>query len=91
MKSVDLLLSLFEAVGLTMERVTECEVQQFIRERFAARGLVTTHAPIAAVNANVLDPHYMPQQQRTSVIEAGSLVLIISGPSLMPREPSIMT
>jgi Xaa-Pro aminopeptidase len=56
--------------------VTEFEVQQFIREHFQQRGLVTDHGPIVAVNANASDPHYEPSRERTLTIKRGDLVLI---------------
>ncbi|MBV8573059.1 MAG: aminopeptidase P family protein [Acidobacteriaceae bacterium] len=58
------------------EAVTEYQVQQFIRERFAQSGLVTDHGPIVAVNANASDPHYEPSRERSSHIQMGDLVLI---------------
>ena len=56
--------------------VTEYEVQQFIRQRFAKLGLITDHGPIVAVNANASDPHYEPSRDRTAHIQAGDSVLI---------------
>jgi len=56
--------------------VTEYEVQQFIRGRFAELGLITDHGPIVAINANASDPHYEPSQERTSHIQVGDSVLI---------------
>jgi Xaa-Pro aminopeptidase len=56
--------------------ISEYEVQQYIRERFVASGLITNHGPIVAVNANASDPHYEPTRERTAPIGAGDLVLI---------------
>ena len=61
---------------LTATEVTEYEVQQFIRERFADAGLVTDHGPIVAVNANASDPHYEPRRDRTATVKRNDLVLI---------------
>ena len=54
----------------------EFEVQQFIRERFQAEGLITDHGPIVAVNANASNPHYEPTRERCSSIREGDLLLI---------------
>ncbi len=56
--------------------VSELEVQQFIRRRFAEMGLITNHGPIVAVNANASDPHYEPSQARFSPVRRGDVVLI---------------
>ncbi len=58
------------------EAVTEYEIQQFIRKRFADSGLQTDHGPIVAVNANASDPHYEPSLEKTSHVQAGDVVLI---------------
>ncbi|HRJ21976.1 MAG TPA: M24 family metallopeptidase, partial [Bryobacteraceae bacterium] len=54
----------------------EFDVQQFIREQFRLRGLVTDHGPIVAVNANAANPHYEPSRERFAPIQAGDLLLI---------------
>jgi len=56
--------------------LSEFEVQQFIRRKFAEMGLQTNHGPIVAVNANASDPHYEPSQARSSPINRGAVVLI---------------
>ncbi|MGH9666338.1 MAG: M24 family metallopeptidase [Bryobacteraceae bacterium] len=58
------------------ERVTEWDIQQFIRQRFSEEGLYTDHGPSVSINANSSNPHYEPEQDRCSVIEAGDSVLI---------------
>jgi Xaa-Pro dipeptidase len=60
----------------SMESVTEFEIQQFILSRFSQLGLMTTHGPIVAVNANASDPHYEPRRDKTSHIQRGDLVLV---------------
>jgi Xaa-Pro aminopeptidase len=65
--------------------VHEFEVQQFLRDGFAAHGMVTDHGPIVAVNANASDPHYEPSAERTTPIRPGDLVLIDMWAKL--REP----
>jgi Xaa-Pro dipeptidase len=62
---------------------TEYTVQQFILERFAARGLTTFHAPIVAINAHSADPHFEPRPDDTTPIRAGDFVLI----DLWAKEP----
>lgn len=56
--------------------MTEYDLQQFILARFQAHGLVTSTAPIAAVNAHSADPHYGPAASGSSPIVEGDLVLI---------------
>ena len=58
------------------ERVTEWEMAQFIRDRFAQEGLVADHGPDVAVNANASNPHYEPKQDACSEIKMGDAVLI---------------
>lgn len=58
------------------ERITELDVQRFLRHTFAGSGLVTDHGPIVAVNANASDPHYAPTEQKSSEIRKGDVVLI---------------
>jgi Xaa-Pro aminopeptidase len=58
------------------ERVTEWEMQQFIKTRFTEEGLFTDHGPDVAVNANASNPHYDPKQDACSEIRAGDLVLM---------------
>lgn len=56
--------------------ISEYEVQQFIRKRFADLDLITNHGPIVAVNANASDPHYEPTREKTADIQAHDVVLI---------------
>jgi Xaa-Pro aminopeptidase len=57
-------------------RITEYDVQQFIRKSFTQAGLTTDHGPIVAVNANASNPHYEPERDRYSDIQPGDLLLI---------------
>src|SRR6202034_3613903 len=69
----------FELIGERIRSgspVSEFEVQQFIRERFAESGLITDHGPIVGVNANASDPHYEPSRERTAHVHKGDVVLI---------------
>lgn len=58
------------------ERITEYAVQQFIRERFTAAGLVTDHGPIVGVNENSGNPHYEPSAEAPREISNGDWLLI---------------
>lgn len=79
----DTLLAKDEAFALIRERlaakapVRESEVQSFISARFAARGLMSDHPCIVAVNDHASDPHFEtgpgPQDRE---IKRGDLVLI---------------
>jgi Xaa-Pro aminopeptidase len=79
----DTLLAKDEAFALIRERlaagmpVKESEVQAFIQARFEARGLMTHHPCIVAVNEHASDPHFEtgpgPDDR---VIKKGDLVLI---------------
>jgi Xaa-Pro aminopeptidase len=79
----DTLLAKDEAFALIRERqaagvkVLESEVQAFISSRFAARGLVTDHPCIDAVNEHASDPHFETAAgPRDGEIQKGDLVLI---------------
>ncbi|MBL8214737.1 MAG: aminopeptidase P family protein [Bryobacterales bacterium] len=65
----------FEAIRCKWA-VTEFEIAEFIRRRFAEEGLITDHGPIVAVNANASNPHYEPTHDTPVPIAAGDLVLI---------------
>ena len=56
--------------------VTEFQVAEFIRERFAEESIASPDGPIVAVNANASDPHYEPSADKTSAIEQGDWLLI---------------
>ena len=56
--------------------VTEFQVAEFIRQRFAAEGIASPDGPIVAVNTNASDPHYEPSADRTSAIQQGDWLLI---------------
>lgn len=55
---------------------TEFDIAEFIRRRFAEAGLYTDHGPIVAVGPHSGNPHYEPEQGKSSPIRAGDLVLI---------------
>ena len=57
-------------------RVTEWDVNRFVRDAFNQEGLVTDHGPIIAVNANMSNPHYEPAPENSSEIRQGDPVLM---------------
>lgn len=57
-------------------RISEWDVNRFIRAAFKEDGLTTDHGPIVAVNTNMSNPHYEPDADRHSEIGAGDAVLI---------------
>lgn len=63
---------------------TEGEIQRFILDQFAARGLVTHHPPIVAVGAHSANPHYQPPSDGGASIGTGDFVLI----DLWAKEPT---
>ena len=56
--------------------LTEYDVHEFIRRRFAQSELESDHGPIVAVNANASDPHYEPSGTKAAHIQSGDVVLI---------------
>jgi Xaa-Pro aminopeptidase len=56
--------------------LTEYGLQQFILSRIGDAGMVTSSAPIAAVNAHSADPHYGPSAAASATITRDNLVLI---------------
>jgi Xaa-Pro dipeptidase len=56
--------------------LTEYALQQFILGRIHEAGMVTSSAPIAAVNAHSADPHYAPMAVGSAMIGQDHLVLI---------------
>ena len=62
---------------------SEGDVQRFILDQFAARGLVTQHPPIVAAGPHSADPHYQPPSGGGAPIGSGDFVLI----DLWAKEP----
>jgi Xaa-Pro aminopeptidase len=56
--------------------ITEYDVQQEMRRVFAAGGVVTDEGPVAAVNRNTANPHYMPMLEGSLPIGANDFVLL---------------
>ena len=59
--------------------LTEYGVQQFILTCIREAGMVTSSAPIAAVNAHSADPHYGPAETGSSEVTRDALLLIHPG------------
>lgn len=56
--------------------ISEYDVQQFILQQFAQRGLGTEEPPIVGVNQNSGNPHYTPTAEHCRPIQKGDWVLI---------------
>ena len=56
--------------------LTEYGLQQFILSRIHDAGMITSSAPIAAVNEHSADPHYGPAAAGSATIRRDDLVLI---------------
>ena len=55
--------------------VTEFQVAEFVRKRFAEENIASPDGPIVSVNANASDPHYEPSAARTSSVSKGDWLL----------------
>ena len=53
---------------------TEGEIQAWITDEFAARGLYTDHPPIVACGPHAGDPHYEPPADGGAVLKAGEVL-----------------
>jgi len=58
------------------KRISEYGVQQEMRRIFDAGGVVTDEGPVAAVNRNSANPHYMPLREDSQPIGANDFVLL---------------
>jgi Xaa-Pro aminopeptidase len=58
------------------KRISEYDVQQAMRRVFDAAGVVFDEGPVAAVNRNSANPHYMPQREDSHPIGASDFVLL---------------
>jgi Xaa-Pro aminopeptidase len=58
------------------KRISEYDVQQEMRRVFDEAGVVTDEGPVAAVNQNSGNPHYMPERENSSPIDANDFVLL---------------
>ncbi len=72
-------LAAFDRIGAAARTATplhEHEVAAWIRERFAAEGLVVDHGPIVAATENAANPHYEPSVEHPRAFREGDVVLI---------------
>jgi Xaa-Pro dipeptidase len=58
------------------QTLTEYDLQQWILHEFEAGGIVREVGPDIAVNAHASDPHYGPEQGKSSPIREGDLLLM---------------
>jgi len=56
--------------------IRECDVQLEMLRVFESGGVVTDEGPVAAVNRNTANPHYMPQREGSSPIGVNDFVLL---------------
>lgn len=56
--------------------LTEYDLQQWIRARFAAAGLHADDGPDVAVNQNASDPHYGATREKSAPIKEGDFLLL---------------
>ena len=56
--------------------ITEFEVAEFIRDRFAKRNLKTPDGPVVAINAHAADPHFEPTESNSVSMQKGDWLLI---------------
>jgi Xaa-Pro aminopeptidase len=56
--------------------ITEYDVQQAMLRVFESGGVVTDEGPVAAVNINTANPHYMPMRGRSLPIGVNDFVLL---------------
>ncbi len=54
----------------------ECDIQDFMMARFAAKNLETDFPPIVAINEHAADPHYGPTRRTASSFAPNQLLLI---------------
>lgn len=69
----------FRLIGETLSRggdINEYQVQRFIMDDFAKKGLMATDPAIVGVGENSSNSHYEPTAEKNSPIHKGDLVLI---------------
>ena len=57
-------------------RISEYDVQQVMRRVFEAGGVVMDEGPVAAVNRNSANPHYMPEREDSAPVGPNDFVLL---------------
>ncbi len=68
----------FQEIGRRIRSggTNEFEIQQWIMEAFSRENLVTSDAPVVAVNRNSGNPHYGPDAANSAPIREGDFVLL---------------
>ena len=69
----------FSEVGRRLScsiKTTEYDIQQYILSMFEKDGLITSSAPVAAVNENTANPHYEPTASHSREVKKGDFLLI---------------
>ncbi|HEY4052980.1 MAG TPA: M24 family metallopeptidase [Terriglobales bacterium] len=68
----------FKEIGKRVRKggTTEFEIQQWILEAFRRENLVSSDAPVVAVNQNSGNPHYEPSSSNSAPIREGDFVLL---------------
>src|SRR5579864_9130309 len=68
----------FQEIGNRVRKggTNEFEIQQWILEAFRRENLISTDAPVVAVNKNSGDPHYGPDSSKSAPIREGDFVLL---------------
>jgi Xaa-Pro aminopeptidase len=61
---------------ISQQRITEYDVQQYMKKLFESNGLLTHEDPNCSVNANSGNPHYEPTKDVHSELHEGDFVLI---------------
>ncbi len=54
----------------------EFDIQEFIWDQYAQRGLVSSDRPIVAINAHSADPHYLPDAEHSAPVRKGDFMLL---------------
>jgi Xaa-Pro aminopeptidase len=81
-----IVLEAFQQIGRRLDvGVTEHDIAEFIRGRFAAEGLWTDEGPVVAANDHASDPHFDPTPQLSRQFQRGDWVLI----DLWARDPGL--
>jgi Xaa-Pro dipeptidase len=68
----------FKEIGQRVRKgaTNEFEIQQWILEAFRRENLVSSDAPVVAVNHNSGNPHYEPSSSNSAAIREGDFVLL---------------
>jgi Xaa-Pro dipeptidase len=75
-RSIDYGFTLVKGSISSGKPIDEYTLQQNLLTFLEEHSLVTSSAPIAAVNANAADPHFEPKKEGSAVIKKGDVLLI---------------